>query len=68
MAKRASDGRRSVDVAAARPKQSINLVVAFGAGGDSDHNVRAMAKYVSRKSGQPVVITNVAPLSMFPII
>jgi len=41
------------------PKQAINLVVAFGAGGNSDYNARTMAKYVSQELGQPIVITNV---------
>ncbi|MDR1519960.1 MAG: tripartite tricarboxylate transporter substrate binding protein [Planctomycetota bacterium] len=41
------------------PSQAINLVVAFGAGGNSDYNARAMAKYVSQELGQPIVITNV---------
>ena len=41
------------------PTQAINLVVAFGAGGNSDYNARAMAKYVSQELGQPIVITNV---------
>jgi tripartite-type tricarboxylate transporter receptor subunit TctC len=44
--------------AASWPQQAINLVVAFGAGGNSDYNARAMAKYVSRELGQPIVITN----------
>jgi tripartite-type tricarboxylate transporter receptor subunit TctC len=41
------------------PNQAINLVVAFSAGGNSDYNARAMAKYVSQELGQPIVITNV---------
>ncbi|MDR1835927.1 MAG: tripartite tricarboxylate transporter substrate binding protein [Fusobacteriaceae bacterium] len=45
--------------ASAWPKQAINLVVAFGAGGNSDYNARTMAKYVSKELGQPIVITNV---------
>jgi tripartite-type tricarboxylate transporter receptor subunit TctC len=54
-----SDGAGGADAAAAWPRQSINLVVAFGAGGNSDYNARAMAKYVSQELGQPIVITNV---------
>jgi tripartite-type tricarboxylate transporter receptor subunit TctC len=59
MAGGTSEGGGAADPAAGWPKQSINLVVAFGAGGNSDYNARAMAKYVSRELGQPIVITNV---------
>jgi tripartite-type tricarboxylate transporter receptor subunit TctC len=41
------------------PKQSINIVVAFSAGGASDYNTRAIAKYLTTELGQPVVVTNV---------
>ena len=41
------------------PTQAINLVVAFGAGGNSDYNARTMAKYLTPELGQPFVITNV---------
>jgi tripartite-type tricarboxylate transporter receptor subunit TctC len=59
MAGPSSDGGGKADAAAGWPKQSINLVVAFSAGGNSDYNARAMAKYVSQELGQPIVITNV---------
>ncbi|MDR0708938.1 MAG: tripartite tricarboxylate transporter substrate binding protein [Spirochaetaceae bacterium] len=59
MAGGASDGAENASAATAWPRQSINLVVAFSAGGNSDYNARAMAKYVSRELGQPIVITNV---------
>jgi tripartite-type tricarboxylate transporter receptor subunit TctC len=59
MATGASDGSGASASAASWPRQSINLVVAFGAGGNSDYNARAMAKYLSRELGQPIVITNV---------
>lgn len=42
------------------PTQPINLVVAFAAGGNSDYNARAIAKYLTKELGQPVVVTNVA--------
>jgi tripartite-type tricarboxylate transporter receptor subunit TctC len=59
MAGAGSDGAGGSGAAASWPRQSINLVVAFGAGGNSDYNARAMAKYVSQELGQPIVITNV---------
>jgi tripartite-type tricarboxylate transporter receptor subunit TctC len=59
MAEGSSDGKGNAGAAVEWPKQSINLVVAFGAGGNSDYNARAMAKYVSQELGQPIVITNV---------
>lgn len=42
------------------PKQAINLVVPFAAGGNSDFNARVIAKYLTKELGQPVIITNVA--------
>src|SRR5574344_252151 len=45
--------------AAAWPKQAINIVVAFAAGGNSDYNARAIAKYLTKELGQPVVVSNV---------
>lgn len=42
------------------PSQPVNLVVAFAAGGNSDYNARAIAKYLTKELGQPVVVTNVA--------
>jgi tripartite-type tricarboxylate transporter receptor subunit TctC len=41
------------------PSQAINLIVPFAAGGNSDFNARAIAKYLPKVLGQPVVITNV---------
>jgi len=41
------------------PKQAINIVVAFSAGGASDYNTRAIAKYLTTELGQPIVVTNV---------
>jgi tripartite-type tricarboxylate transporter receptor subunit TctC len=45
--------------AAAWPKQAINLVVAFGAGGSSDLNARVIAKYLQKELGKSIAITNV---------
>ncbi|QTQ17180.1 hypothetical protein [Treponema parvum] len=42
------------------PKKSINLIVPFAAGGNSDVNARTLAKYLTQELKQPVVITNVA--------
>lgn len=42
------------------PQKPINIVVAFGAGGNSDVNTRAIAKYLQKELGQPVVVTNVS--------
>ena len=50
----------SADAATKWPQKPINIVVAFGAGGNSDVNARAIAKYLQKELGQPVVITNVS--------
>lgn len=42
------------------PKRPINIVVAFGAGGNSDYNTRAIAKYLAKDLGQPIAVTNVS--------
>lgn len=42
------------------PKKSINLIVPFAAGGNSDVNARTLAKYLTQELRQPVVVTNVA--------
>ena len=39
------------------PKRPINIVVAFGAGGNSDYNTRAIAKYLAKDLGQPIAVT-----------
>lgn len=41
------------------PKKSINLIVPFSAGGDTDYNARTMAQYLGDKLGVSVVVTNV---------
>ena len=41
------------------PTKAINLVVPYGAGGNSDFNARALAKYLPDLIGVPVVVTNV---------
>jgi tripartite-type tricarboxylate transporter receptor subunit TctC len=56
----AAKGPAANDSAANWPKQPINLIVAFAAGGNSDYNARAIAKYLGKELGRPVVVTNVA--------
>ncbi len=41
------------------PNQPINLIVPYAAGGNSDFNARAVAKYLPEILGRPVVVTNV---------
>ena len=41
------------------PTKALNLVVPYGAGGNSDFNARALAKYLPDLIGVPVVVTNV---------
>lgn len=41
------------------PTEPINLIVPYSAGGNSDFNARAIAKYLPEVLGQPVVVTNV---------
>lgn len=42
------------------PKSSINILVGFSAGGDTDYNAREIAKYLGKSLGQSVVVTNVS--------
>ncbi len=41
------------------PTKPINLIVPYAAGGNSDFNARAVAKYLPEILGKPVVVTNV---------
>jgi len=41
------------------PTKALNLVVPYGAGGNSDFNARAIAKYLPDLIGVPVVVTNI---------
>lgn len=53
-------GRPDAAEAAERwPTRPVNMVVAFGAGGNSDMNARAIATHLTAILGQPFVITNV---------
>ena len=42
------------------PSQTINIVVPFSAGGNSDYNTRTIAKYLEKELGQSIVVTNVS--------
>ena len=41
------------------PKKSIEIVVPFSAGGDTDFNARILAKYLEKELGQAVIVTNI---------
>ena len=41
------------------PTKSIELICSMSAGGDSDFNARALAKYLTKELGQSVVVTNI---------
>ncbi len=42
------------------PTRSVEIVVPFGAGGDTDFNARILAKYLEKELGKPFIITNMA--------
>ena len=42
------------------PDKPINIIVPFGAGGDTDRNTRTFAKYLEKELGVPAVVSNVA--------
>ncbi len=41
------------------PKKTIQIVVPFKPGGDTDFNARVYAKYLEKELGQPLVIVNI---------
>ena len=45
--------------AAGYPNKPIQVVVPYGAGGDTDLNCRIMSKYLEKEFGKPVVIVNI---------
>ncbi len=53
------DAAASTDGELNWPTKPINLIVPYAAGGNSDFNARAIAKYLPKLLGQPVVVTNV---------
>lgn len=55
-----ANGKKETTGETSWPQKPINIVVAFGAGGNSDVNARAIAKHLQKELGQPVVITNVS--------
>ncbi|MCH3918849.1 MAG: tripartite tricarboxylate transporter substrate binding protein [Spirochaetia bacterium] len=42
------------------PSQTIDIVVPFSAGGNSDYNTRTIAKYLKDELGQSIVVSNVS--------
>lgn len=48
------DNKKNIDY----PKRQIELVVPFAAGGGVDLAARAVAEYLSKEWGQPIVVTN----------
>lgn len=40
------------------PNQAINLIVGFGAGGDTDTNNRLLAQYVEKELGKSIAVSN----------
>ena len=48
------------DAAKQWPSKSIQMVVPFSAGGDSDFNARTYARYMEKELGQTIVVVNVA--------
>lgn len=40
------------------PKKTVNIIVGFAAGGDTDLYARTVAKYMEEKLGQTVIVTN----------
>lgn len=47
----------------AYPEKPIQLIVPYGAGGDTDTNARVLSKYLSEELGQAVVVSNVTGAS-----
>ncbi len=41
------------------PAKPVQIIVPYGAGGDTDFNARTMAKYLEKELGKPVVVSNV---------
>ena len=42
------------------PKKTVNVIVPYGAGGDTDFNARALCEKLTNLTGQSFVVTNVA--------
>ena len=42
------------------PKKTVNVIVPYGAGGDTDFNARALCERLTNLTGQSFVVTNVA--------
>ncbi len=41
------------------PKKSIQLIVPYAAGGDTDFNARTYAKYLEKELGKPIAVVNI---------
>lgn len=54
--KKASSGGNAAEVN--WPTKTVEVIVAAGAGGDTDFNARTFAKYFEKITGKPMVITN----------
>lgn len=48
----------SAEAPAGYPNQAVNLIVGFGAGGDTDTNNRLLAQYVERALGTSIAVSN----------
>ena len=46
------------DAPAGYPNQAVNLIVGFGAGGDTDTNHRLLAQYVEKLLGKSIAVSN----------
>jgi tripartite-type tricarboxylate transporter receptor subunit TctC len=55
-----SSDTASAGGAAAWPKKTVQIIVPFGAGGDTDFNARILAEKLSKNTGETFVVVNMA--------